>query len=211
MKSTAERKASLRAEVWGRRRAMSTADRAATGVRIAAHGIAWASAAVPPGGTVTAYRSVGAEPPTLELVEGLHTAGFHVLLPICEPGRQLSWVEWHPGVDYERSAFAPVLEPVGPRLDARAVHEGNDARPPLAAIVLPATALDAEGRRLGQGGGYYDRFLARLDDGGARVSTAAVVFDDEVLPAGGVPDEPLDRRVDAALTPSGIRPLRNRA
>ncbi|MDQ4501955.1 5-formyltetrahydrofolate cyclo-ligase [Sinomonas sp. ASV322] len=211
MESNAERKASLRAEMWERRRAMSAGDRALAGTAIAAHGVGWARSALPEGGTVTAYWSVGAEPPTTELIGGLYTAGFHVLLPVCEPERQLSWVEWHPGIGYERSAFAPIQEPVGPRLDTRAVREGDDARPPLAAIVLPATAVDIEGRRLGQGGGYYDRFLARLDDGREIPPTAAVVFDGEVLPAGGVPDEPLDRRVDAALTPSGLRSLRNMA
>lgn len=211
MDNAAERKEGLRTEVWRRRRAMSPEERARAGVEIAAHGIGWAESVVPRGGTLTAYLGVGAEPPTLTLLSRLAEHGFHVLLPVCEPERQLSWVEWRPDIEYARSRYAPVQEPVGPRLDTRAAREGAAGRPALSAILLPATALDAEGRRLGQGGGYYDRFLARLDDGGALLATAAVVYDDEVLPAGVVPDEAFDRRVEAALTPGGLRRLPSRA
>ncbi len=189
---------------------MSADERAAAGAGIAFHGFAWATSQVPEGGTLTAYLGLGAEPPTLPLLGRLHARGFHLLLPICEPERQLSWVEWSPDISYERSRYAPLQEPVGPRLDALALQRGDGQRPPLAAILLPATALDAEGRRVGQGGGYYDRFLAQLGEGPAP-ATAAIVFDAEVLPSGEVPDEPLDRRVDAAITPSGIRHLRNTA
>ena len=34
--------------------------------------------------------------------------------------------------------------------------------------------------------------------------TAAVVYDDEVLPAGSIPVESFDRRVTSALTPGGF-------
>jgi 5-formyltetrahydrofolate cyclo-ligase len=85
------------------------------------------------------------------------------------------------------------------------------------AIFLPATAVDFSGNRIGQGGGYYDKFLAALaamssTSGGApsgalngvALPTAAVVYDTEVLPAGSIPAESFDRKVDTALTPGGI-------
>jgi 5-formyltetrahydrofolate cyclo-ligase len=81
------------------------------------------------------------------------------------------------------------------------------------AIILPATAVDFSGNRIGQGGGYYDKFLAALAamssaDAGAAdavtLPTAAVVYDTEVLPAGSIPAESFDRKVDTALTPGGI-------
>lgn len=203
----AEEKSALRSAIWAERRAADPERRAAAGESLAAHGLEWALAHVPEGGTLTAYLGVGAEPPTAPLLEGLHSAGLRVFLPVCLPERQLAWVQWQPGIPFARSRFAPVQEPVGPVLTTEELAAGDGARSPLAAVLLPATALDAEGRRLGQGGGYYDRFLARLEGLGLRPPTAAVVFDNEVLPAEAVPVEALDRRVGSAVTPSALLAL----
>ena len=86
-------------------------------------------------------------------------------------------------------------------------------------IFLPATAVDFSGNRIGQGGGYYDKFLAaltalmppRAETSGVGLlpplPTAAVVFDSEVLPASSIPAESFDRKVAAALTPGGLLQL----
>lgn len=203
----AERKSALRARIWAARRALAAPHIAEAAVGITEHGLAWARADVSPGGVLTAYVGVGVEPPTLPLVEALHREGHRVLLPICLPARQLGWVEWHPGIEFARSRYAPVQEPVGPLISGDEAIAGDGGRPGLAGILLPATALDSEGRRIGQGGGYYDRFLARVDAAGARPATAAVVYDGEVLPPGAVPADALDRLVAAAVTPAGLRRL----
>ena len=61
---------------------------------------------------------------------------------------------------------------------------------------MPALAVDALGRRLGQGGGSYDRALTRTS-----APVLAVVFEDELVAA--VPTEPHDRPVSGVLTPEG--------
>jgi 5-formyltetrahydrofolate cyclo-ligase len=200
----AEQKSALRAAVWSGRRAQDPARRDAAGEALAGHGLAWALDHVPPGGTVTAYLGVDAEPPTAALLERLHRGGLRVFLPVCLPERQLAWVQWTPGIAFARSRYAPVQEPVGPHVTTEELAAGGPERLPLSAVLLPATALDADGRRLGQGGGYYDRFLARLDGLGVRPATAALVFDDELLAAGAVPADSLDRRVGSAVTPGGV-------
>src|SRR5258708_85847 len=51
-------------------------------------------------------------------------------------------------------------------------------------VIVPALAVDRRGRRLGRGGGSYDRALARV---GAAVPTVALIYDGELLdevPAG---------------------------
>ncbi len=189
------------------RAALPPAELESAAAAIAHQGLAWASGlAGGRQGTFAAYLGVGAEPPTLPLLSALAGAGHRVLLPVCEPDLVLSWVYWTPQSEFVRSRYAPIGEPVGER-------HGTAVMRDVTAIFLPATALDFSGNRIGQGGGYYDKFLAALAamfagsaeaPGAAPLPTAAVVYDTEVLPAGSIPIESFDRKVDAALTPGGI-------
>jgi len=188
------------------RAGLSQSELDAAGAAIARHGLAWASGLADGGKrTFAAYLGVGSEPPTLPLLAALHDAGHRVLLPVCEPALALSWVYWTPDSEFVRSRYAPIQEPVGDRFDT-SVMLG------VAGIFLPATALDRDGNRIGQGGGYYDKFLAALGDlpwdvpvsETGPLPTAAIVYDAEVLAAGSIPAESFDRKVAAALTPGGL-------
>jgi 5-formyltetrahydrofolate cyclo-ligase len=171
---------------------------AAAAAGIALHGLAWAET-VADGrpATFTAYLGVGFEPPTLPLISALHNAGHKVLLPVCEPDRTLGWVFWDPAVKFVRSRYAPIQEPAGER-------QGLEVMRTVAGIFLPATAVDMSGNRIGQGGGYYDKFLAKAESNGVQVPRTAVIYDAELLPPSSIPAEGFDRPVDAALTPSGL-------
>lgn len=168
---------------------------------IAAHGLAWAET-IADGrpATFTAYVGVSFEPQTRSLITALHEAGHRVLLPVCEPDRALSWVFWNPATEFVRSRYAPIQEPAGER-------HGLEVMKEVAAMFLPATAVDMSGNRIGQGGGYYDKFLAAVDATGLHVPRAAVIYDAELLPVSTIPAESFDRPVDAVLTPSGVVPL----
>ncbi|GAA1132285.1 5-formyltetrahydrofolate cyclo-ligase [Citricoccus alkalitolerans] len=169
---------------------------------------------------VAAVLSYGAEPDTGPLLEALHGAGVEVLVPITEPERQLSWTAWHPGVEVARSSVAPIDEPVGERLSVETMETVD-------LVLVPAQAVDTRGFRLGQGGGYYDRFLAALyrqraasstsgdssadatapDDGPAPSAvpvTVAVVFRHELMTRGEVPISEFDEAVDGAVTADGF-------
>ena len=196
-------KAELRRWLHAQRQAMSDGVRQQAGRRLAERGLAWAaertvppSSSLPPGtaGRIAAYLSVGAEPPTLALMALLVERGYEVLVPVCEPGFRLLWVRWMPGIAQLRSPWAPVDEPVG-RREPLAIMEQ------VSGILLPALAADTEGNRLGKGGGYYDRFLASLDGLEHRPSTAAVVYDHELLGPGRIVVDELDAPVSGVLTP----------
>ncbi|MBD8044071.1 5-formyltetrahydrofolate cyclo-ligase [Arthrobacter sp. Sa2BUA2] len=155
---------------------------------------------LPASSQVACYLPMGSEPDTSRLLEDLFAAGHTVLVPVCEPERQLSWRRWAPGTELAAGLFPGIPEPVGPRL-------GLDAVKGLDLLFIPALAADAAGTRMGKGGGYYDRFLARFRAAGGTGRTVAVVYDHEFLPAGELPADALDAPVDGILTPSGFKPV----
>ena len=180
----------------GLRRTLSPAERQGQADALVARLMPWLAGRAPRG-TVAGVVSYGAEPPTAGLLAALHEAGHRVLVPICEPERQLSWADWYPGVPMQRCAVAPIDEPAGPRFGAEAM-DGADV------ILVPALAVDRDGARLGQGGGYYDRFIASLDLLDRRPVLLAMVYEHELVPAGTFEYDVLDRKVDGVVTADGF-------
>ena len=86
----------------------------------------------------------------------------------------------------------PPAQPSGEVLGAESLKEAD-------LIVIPALAASADGTRLGQGGGWYDRALTHRSPG---TPVVAVIFDDEVLEAEIIPAEPHDVPVDGIVTPT---------
>lgn len=137
---------------------------------------------------VAAYVSVGNEPDPAPALRVLAERGVRILLPVLRADLDLDWAE--AGPDLAPSPVRPrLLEPTGPLLGADAVGQA-------AVVLVPALAVALDGTRLGQGGGSYDRALAR-----ARGRRTALVHDDEVLAA--LPREPHDEPVDVAVTTTG--------
>lgn len=145
-----------------------------------------------PSGSVLAYFPTSEEPP-LETGLRLLSRSRPVWLPVARPGRKLAWSRWLPSTRFEPTGPGGLLEPTGERVAVVADP---------AFVLVPSLAVDANGVRLGMGGGYYDTFLATLD---SSVPCVACLFDREVLPAGGVPTDSWDARLRWALTERGIR------
>jgi 5-formyltetrahydrofolate cyclo-ligase len=74
-----------------------------------------------------------------------------------------------------------------PRIDIRSIDW----------VLVPGVAFDTEGRRLGYGGGFYDRLLALLPPETPRIAGA---YDLQVVPQ--VPAAPHDLVVDIIATPT---------
>lgn len=68
----------------------------------------------------------------------------------------------------------------------------------LDVVVVPGVAFDADGGRLGQGGGHYDRLLARLPARTVRVGFCLAV---QLVPS--VPRGPHDQAVDVVVSEEG--------
>jgi len=144
--------------------------------------------------TVAAYVSIGNEPGTGLLLDGLEEAGKRVILPVLLPGGDLDWAPYH-GEGTLVPARRGLLEPVSERLGTEAIATAD-------VVLVPGLAVALDGLRLGRGGGSYDRALARVPVG---TFTCVLLYDDEV--GLDVPSEPHDRRVLAAASPAGIRLL----
>jgi 5-formyltetrahydrofolate cyclo-ligase len=123
---------------------------------------------------VMAFWSFGSEVPTGPIMAALHERGVRLALPRVA------------GRDLEARAYAPGDPVTFAAFGAGEPAEGAPVRPGAIDLVLtPGLAFDTAGRRIGYGGGYYDRFLPTLRGDAARVGVA---FDvqvlDEPLPAG---------------------------
>jgi 5-formyltetrahydrofolate cyclo-ligase len=175
-------KLKLRHAIRARRVARDDDQRAAAGEALAAHADSIEA------DTVAAFVGVRSEPPTLPLLRALAERGTRVLLPLLREDLDLEWADFD-SADTLRAGPRGILQPAGDSL-------GLDAIAAAGLVLAPGLAVDRQGRRLGQGGGSYDRALAR-----ASAPVLVVLFDDEVLDA--VPVEPHDRRVDGVLTPTG--------
>lgn len=83
-----------------------------------------------------------------------------------------------------------ILEPTGERI----------APQRLDLLIMPGLGFDRRGQRLGYGGGYYDRFLARH---GVRPVTVGIGFDGQFL-ADKLPTDIHDQPVHLVITPSAL-------
>ena len=139
-------------------------------------------------GTIAAYYSVGAEPDTRGLLFALWKRGSYVLLPLLRPDGDLDWASYE-GPDSLVPGPRGLRQPAEP-------PRGVDAVARADAVLVPALAVDAAGRRLGRGGGSYDRALARV---GPLVPLIALIYDDELVEQ--VPAEGHDVPVRATASP----------
>ncbi|MCV7191911.1 5-formyltetrahydrofolate cyclo-ligase [Mycolicibacterium brumae] len=185
-----EAKQALRARLLATRRAAPRERRAAEAAALGA--ALFDAIAARPGDTVAGYLPVGAEPGSVELLNRLADAGARVLLPVTAldgdgSPAPLRWGRYRP--DDLRPARYGLLEPGDPPSPP---EELRTAR----VVIVPALAVDHAGRRLGRGGGFYDRSLPLRDPAAQLI---AVVRDDEFLDE--VPAEPHDITVSAVATP----------
>jgi 5-formyltetrahydrofolate cyclo-ligase len=104
-------------------------------------------------------------------------------------GQALKFREWTPGSAMVEGAFKALIP-----------EEGAWVEPEV--LIVPLLAFDAQGYRLGYGGGFYDRTLEGLR---ARGPVLAVGFAFAAQEVPQVPTEATDQRLDAVVTEQGVR------
>ena len=153
------------------------------GTRLAGHVLA--RCPPPPRLTVAGYWPMGDEIDIRPLLLALLARGNPVALPETPPrGQPLVFRLWRPGTPMLPERFG-TARPAGPVVT-----------PGL--LLVPLLAFDASCRRLGYGGGYYDRTIAALP--GVRTIGCAHALQQ----ADAVPTLPHDARLDAVATERGV-------
>ncbi len=132
---------------------------------------------------VAGYVAVGDECDAMALLELIAERGCPVALPwFADQGAAMHFKIWTPG-----QPLAPAPFGGGQPADTAA-----DVDPQL--LLLPLIGFTRAGQRLGQGGGHYDRALARLPD------AVAVGVAWSAQEAAALPVDPWDVPLDHILT-----------
>ena len=193
VETVGEAKARVRARVLAARRAASAEQRASAAEQLTRSVLDLP--VVEAARCAAAYVSFGTEPSTAELLRVMRSRGVRLLVPVLREDLDLDWAIYDEPHLLSQGTRG-LREPTGPRLGVDAVAEAD-------VVVVPALAVARDGRRLGRGGGSYDRALARVPVG---TFTCILLYDDELV--AGVPHERHDLAVRAAATPSGIHRFR---
>lgn len=145
-------------------------------------------------GVISGYRPIRTELDPTPLMTALHEAGHRLCVPVIEGrGLPLRFREWSPGVEMVEGEFGALVP-----------AEGEWLEPEL--LIAPLLGFDRFGRRLGYGGGFYDRTLEGLR---SKRRTLAVGFAYSVQQVDAVPREPTDQPLDAVVTEHGLfRPVK---
>ena len=97
------------------------------------------------------YVSEGFEPDTLGIIHSAFANGKKVAVPKCGDKGEMEFYLIKSINDLEKGKFG-ILEPIEGKCKKAIPTEKS-------LCVVPALSFDAQGYRLGRGGGYYDRFL----------------------------------------------------
>ena len=184
---TGEKKRAARTRALACRAAAFAMQGATAGGRLAEHGLSFLPLA--PGSVVSGFSAIRDEIDPAALLERLHGEGHHLCLPVMQgKGLPLVFRAWSPG-----DAMGKVQWGIAEPLPNKPVLEPD-------IVLVPLLAFDAAGYRLGYGGGFYDRTLARLR---AIKPVVAVGIAYDELKVDAVPHRGYDERLDWVLTPSG--------
>jgi 5-formyltetrahydrofolate cyclo-ligase len=138
------------------------------------------------GAIIAGYWPMCEEMDPRPLMLALAARGHALALPVTPPrGQPLAFRAWAPGAEL-RAGPLGTSEPAG----------GDELRPDI--LLVPLLAFDRAGRRLGYGGGYYDRTLAALP--GAKA--IGIAYAGQEMPE--VPAGPQDFRLPLIATEAGI-------
>ncbi|MBB3595568.1 5-formyltetrahydrofolate cyclo-ligase [Rhizobium sp. BK529] len=189
-----ELKAQLRAHRLALRDAIPAELRAAKSLDMAAH--AGDAIAFEPDTIVSGFLPIRSEADLRPLMARWRGRGARLCVPAIIDKQTIVFRELVHGAALISTGFGTV----GPTEDAPALD------PDI--MLVPLSAFDSRGHRIGYGAGYYDRAIHRLRQKGLSPKLIGIAFDCQEVAE--VPAEPHDISLDAILTESGLRHFTSR-
>ncbi|MEO7350112.1 MAG: 5-formyltetrahydrofolate cyclo-ligase [Terrimesophilobacter sp.] len=183
-------KRALRAELRGRRRAMTSSELENATAGFTAHLVELTTSMG--ARSIAAYLPTQDEPNIRPFLVWASERDIRILLPISRDDGLLDWAVLS---DAEQEGLHGMPEPVGDLLGPIAINDVD-------LILVPAAAVDRSGMRMGWGRGYFDRTLGSMKK---CPPVYAVIFDNELVDT--VPTELHDKSVNGVVTPVAITHL----
>jgi 5-formyltetrahydrofolate cyclo-ligase len=180
----AQQKKELRQRLLAGREAAALAAGPDAGERLAARGL---PVVMPQrGAVISAFHPYQSEISTLPLLMRLQAQGWVTSLPVViAKATPLVFRAWRPGEALVSGIWDIQVPP----------ESSPEVVPDV--LLVPLLAFDAQGYRLGYGGGFYDRTLARLR-GLKPITAIGIGFAAQQVDS--VPHDELDQRVDYVMT-----------
>lgn len=190
-----ERKAELRNQKLALRDSLPTAARIEGSLAMAEH--AGDIIAFEPGAIISGFWPIRSEADIRPLMARLAERGARLCLPVILDRETIVFRELVRGAPLVKTGFGTT----GPGPEAAVLD------PEI--LLVPLSAFDAGGHRIGYGAGHYDRAIDRLRAKGLSPRLIGIAFDCQEVAA--VPAEAHDVALDAVLTESGFRVFSVRA
>ena len=137
--------------------------------------------------TIMTFISFGAEVDTHEFIKTSIANGKRIVVPITIPETKQLKLSQVLDFNHLEIGFYNILTP-----KKEFIRYVDPSEVDL--IIVPGVAFDRDGYRIGYGGGYYDRFLSKLD----HVTKISLAFDMQLIPK--VPHESFDIAVNYIIT-----------
>ena len=96
------------------------------------------------------YYPIGSEASTIRLIENLRKKKYIISLPVFDKNSKMSFYEWNENSALKINNFG-IPEP----------FKSKKITPSV--LIIPIVAFDANLNRLGYGGGFYDRFINKIE------------------------------------------------
>ena len=96
------------------------------------------------------YYPIGSEVSTIEIIQHLRKKKYTISLPVLDKNSKMSFYEWKNKSPLKINNFG-IPEPI----KLKKITPST--------LIIPMVAFDAKLNRLGYGGGFYDRFISKLE------------------------------------------------